>query len=312
MPNMTLLRSLLFCPANRPQMIDRLGQADADAVVVDLEDGTPPSKKAHARSALGDSVARVRASAARCHVFVRVNEPDSALFDEDLAAAAASGADGIVVPKLESATGIQAVERALAAYERDVESPPLELILGLESAAGVERSVDILAASTRACAAYFGAEDFATDVGARRSDEGAEVSYARSRVVVAARMRGVVAIDQAVIDFKDGDRFLADAGHGRDLGYGGKICIHPLQVTIANRIFAPSVEEIEHSRRLLEAFDASLASGHGTIDFEGKMIDVPLVERARQILTLAGRMTSAPIPPDDADAPSVSHSKEER
>lgn len=293
-------------------MIDRLGQADADAVVVDLEDGTPPSKKGHARSALGDSVARVRASEARCHVFVRVNEPDSVLFHDDMAAAAASGADGIIVPKLESAADMQAVERALAQYERDAGAPPLQLILGLESAAGVERSVDILAASTRACAAYFGAEDFATDVGARRSDEGAEVSYARSRVVVAARMRGVVAIDQAMIDFNDGERFLADAGQGRDLGYSGKICIHPRQVVIANRLFAPSDEEVEHSRRLLEVFDASLASGHGTVAFEGKMIDVPLVERARQILTLASQTASPPTTPDDSAAPSVSHSEEER
>ncbi|MEA2252117.1 MAG: citrate lyase subunit beta / citryl-CoA lyase [Solirubrobacteraceae bacterium] len=283
----TLLRSLLFCPANRPDMTHKLAASAADAVVLDLEDGTPAAQQAAGRLELRSAVERLSRESPGIRVFVRTSPLDSELFAEDLEAALSCGAEGLVIPKVGSAEQLQALERLLAWMERRLEIPPRTIVVGLETAAGVHRADSILLASTRVCAVYFGAEDFASDVGARRSVAGDEVRYARSRVVIAARLGGVPAIDQAVLEIRDEARFRADAEQGRDLGYAGKLCVHPRQAEVANEVFTPSPDEIEHSRRLLEAYEASLAEGRATLEYEGQMIDTPLVERARRSLELA-------------------------
>ena len=133
-------------------------------------------------------------------------------------------------------------------------------------------------------AVYFGAEDFITDMGGVRTEAGLEVLYARSRVALGARLAGVHAIDQIVPRFDDEERFLDDARAGRAIGYGGKLCIHPSQVPLANQVFSPSVEEIDHARRLVAAHDAAIARGEAAIAFEGQMVDEPMVRRARDTL----------------------------
>jgi citrate lyase subunit beta/citryl-CoA lyase len=104
---------------------------------------------------------------------------------------------------------------------------------------------------------------------------------------LAARSRRLIALDQAVTEIRDDEQFIRDAEFGRDLGYNGKICVHPRQVEIANRVFSPSDRELEHSRRLIATYEAAMAAGKGTIDFEGKMIDGPLLKRAEDIVAMA-------------------------
>ena len=128
--------------------------------------------------------------------------------------------------------------------------------------------------------AYFGAEDFIADMGGVRTASSTEVVYARSRVALAARVAGVLAIDQVVTHFGDEDGFLADAARGTPLGYRGKLCIHPAQVTLANRAFSPSPEEIDRARRLLAAYEDAAARGEAAIAFEGQMVDEPLARHA--------------------------------
>jgi citrate lyase subunit beta/citryl-CoA lyase len=156
------------------------------------------------------------------------------------------------------------------------------VLAGIETAAGVARVEELLRPPVTV--AYFGAEDFTADMGGDRTAAGTEVLYARSRVVLAARVTGVHALDQIVTAFDDEAAFVADAELGRALGYGGKVCIHPNQVTWANRVFSPSPEQLDHARRLLAAYDAAAATGQAAIAFEGQMVDEPMARRARALL----------------------------
>jgi citrate lyase subunit beta/citryl-CoA lyase len=281
------MRSLLFAPANRADLIAKLARPGADAVAVDLEDGTPVAEKEAARAIAVAAIAELAKQQGVPQIFVRANTPDSPWFDGDLeamVAAAIRGLEGFVIPKLESAPQLVSIERKLTTLERAAGMPPHTLILGLETGAGVEYATEILRASSRACAAYFGAEDYAADIGARRTRGSAEVAYARARVALSCRLAGVAAIDQAVVEVRDDERYTEDATVGRDLGYDGKLCVHPAQVALAHAAFSPSEEEVDRSRRLLAAYEQSLAEGRATTEFEGQMIDSPLVLRAQRTL----------------------------
>lgn len=216
---MEVFRSLLFAPADKPSVGAKLARAGADAVVLDLEDAISPSAKAQVRVDAHHAVDALAGSGAA--VFVRVNPPASPWFDADLAAVARRPPVGVVLPKVEDPETIARVaDRLAAAGACDV-----PIVAGLETARGVARGADVLVPPVVAC--YFGAEDYIADVGGRRTATNEEVRFARSMVVMSARLAGVCAIDQAVIDFADPARFRLEAAASRDLGYSGKICIHP-------------------------------------------------------------------------------------
>lgn len=285
-----LIRSFLFAPANRADLAAKFDRQDADCYVLDLEDGTPVAARAEARRALPDLVRRIRAGRLSGTLFLRTNEPGSADLAPDLEAALAcgDGLDGIVVPKLETASDLPAIESRLQA--RPGRRVPHAIIGGIESMAGVLDVRAIAASSPHLVALYFGAEDFAADLGGRRTRDGAEVLYARSRVVLAARAARLAAIDQAVVDIRDDELYRRDGQAGRDLGYTGKICVLPRQVGIANEVFSPDPDAVDHARRLITAYAAAAQAGRGTIEFEGAMIDGPLLKRARALLHLAERI----------------------
>jgi citrate lyase subunit beta/citryl-CoA lyase len=134
---------------------------------------------------------------------------------------------------------------------------------------------------------YFGAEDFVADMGGVRTPGNTEVLYARSRVALAARLGAVHALDQIVADFRDDARYLTEAHEARALGYGGKLCIHPAQVSLAHQAFTPSSDEVDRASRLLAAYEDAAARGEATIDFEGEMVDEPMARRARSVLDAA-------------------------
>ena len=222
-------------------------------------------------------------------VYVRVNHPRSPHFAADLQAVATSAADGLCIPKLGSVAELRAAAKLLEGGE-DALGRPFKIIGGIESAMGVVNVTEIAFGDPRLVGLYFGAEDFATDLlGARRTREGLEVLYARSRVVLAAKAARLCAIDQGVLEIHDDERFTEDSEQARNLGYDGKVCLNPRQVALANRLFSPSPEEVDFSRRLVEASRAAEAKGIGTIDFEGRMIDGPLLKRCEHILTLSRR-----------------------
>jgi citrate lyase subunit beta/citryl-CoA lyase len=286
---MEIIRSWLIAPANRPEYLEKFPRLGADCSVMDLEDGTPEQDKESARRDLGAMVARLRGKGMARGVYVRVNHPRSPHFEADLKAVAASAADGVCIPKLGTVAELRAAVKLLEPREKGL-GRRFGIIGGIESAMGVLNVSEIAFGDPRLVGLYFGAEDFATDLlGARRTREGLEVLYARSRIVLAAKAARLCAIDQGVLEIHDDERFTYDSEQARNLGYDGKVCLNPRQVALANRLFSPSPEEVEFSRRLVEASREAEARGIGTIDFEGRMIDGPLLKRCERILALARR-----------------------
>ena len=271
------VRSLLFGPAARLDFVEKFVASGADIGVLDLEDATPEAEKASARDALVDADPGSTALDGMM-LFVRTNSIGSSHFGDDVEAAAAAHADGIVVPKLETDREVQDVRAAMAAagFTGGL------LCGGIESVAGLHRVVEVCGAGLDL--AYFGAEDFITDIGGRRTESNDEVMYARSKMALAGRLSGVPVLDQVVVDYLDAERFAAEAVQARDLGFSGKLCVHPGQVALANAAFTPSDAELAHARRLVDAAAAAAAEGSGVVAVDGMMVDAPLVERARRLL----------------------------
>ena len=214
-------------------------------------------------------------------MYVRVNPVATEWFADDIADGVAPGIAGIIVPKLEAPeqldTVVAALDRAGLGH--------LHVLAGMESALGVERARELLRPPV--AVAYFGAEDYIVDMGGVRTEGSAEVLYARSRVALAARLAGMLAIDQVVTQLDAEELFLADAALGRAIGYRGKFCIHPAQVALAHRSFSSSPEELDRARRLLVAYDRAVAQGEAAIAFEGQMVDEPLARHARAVVAAA-------------------------
>jgi citrate lyase subunit beta/citryl-CoA lyase len=267
------LRSLLFVPANQPALFPKAARTAADAVILDLEDAVPDQEKHAARRVLEkEGVAFVR-EFPDTSVFVRVNSMAGPWFEADLRAVPSTAA-GVVIPKVESREELEAARRQVG--------PGHEVVAGIETVKGVVHADAILCPA--AFGAYFGAEDYITDLGGRRTRGGEEVLYARSRVALAARLHGLASFDQIVVDFSDASRFRDDAERGRALGYGGKLCIHPSQVPLTNDVFAVDVDERSWAERLLRAHDEAVRDGIGAFPFEGQMVDRPMIQRARQLI----------------------------
>ncbi|MFB9386085.1 HpcH/HpaI aldolase/citrate lyase family protein [Pseudonocardia petroleophila] len=270
-----VLRSLLFVPGGRPDMIAKVGRSAPDGVVLDLEDAVAPGDKEAARATVVEALETLEVPDGTL-VLVRVNDAHSPWFDDDVAAVAGTRADGVVLPKLERTIELVELRSQLQARGRG----DAVIVGGLESAAGVvdARSLLSVGATVGLVAAYFGAEDYIADLGGRRTAEGHEVLYARSQVVLAARLAAVAALDQVVTAVRDDDAFRRDAARARDLGYLGKLCIHPAQVPLAHEAFTPTEAELAHARAVIEAS----AQGVGTVD--GEMVDDVHVRMAQVTL----------------------------
>jgi len=284
---MEIIRSWLIAPANRPNYLAKFPTLGADCSVMDLEDGTPEQYKERTRADLPRIVAELRAQGMHRGLHLRVNHPRSPHHLHDLDAAGQAGVDGISIPKLASAAELKSAIARLERHEQRL-GRRFAIVGGIESALGVLNVSEIAFADPRLIALYFGAEDFATDLlGARRTLAGLEVLYARSRVVLAAKAARIGAIDQGVLEIHDDERFRQDSEQARNLGYDGKVCLNPRQVQLAHALFSPSPEEVEFSHRLVAAARDAEQRGIGTIDFEGRMVDGPLIKRCEHILAMA-------------------------
>ena len=269
------LRSLLFAPAVRPDLLRKMPRTGADAIVIDLEDATPPEAKDTGRAEMRSAVAGL---AGQLPVLVRVNDDTTPWHDDDLDSLPTEGLAGIVVPKIETIAGLDSLAERLTARGLD-----MSVIGGVETALGVADARPLLAHDVIS-AGYFGAEDFIADLGGVRTASNDEVAYARAQIALAGRLADVTVIDQIVADFTDDDRCRRECLEARAMGYGGKLCIHPSQVSIANAAFLPSSEEIDRARRLLEAYDDAKAQGVASVAFEGQMVDEPVARQARRVL----------------------------
>lgn len=279
-------RSMLFVPATVPRFIRGAADRGADAIILDLEDSVAPSRKEQAREALPGAVPVVGRRGA--DVLVRVNRPWRWLV-RDLEAAVIPGVVALVLTKVESPEHVQAVAEVVEELEgeRGLERGGVSFVVLVETAAGFFRMEATAKAHPRVAALSLGAEDFALSVGMLPGAEG--LFYPKQQVVFAARTAGIQPLGfvGTVADYKDQEAFRAIVRRSRRLGFVGASCIHPLQVAVLNEEFAPSAEEVAQAERMVAAYDAALAAGTGAVEFEGRMIDIPVVERARQVLARA-------------------------
>jgi len=279
MPDVGLCRVLLFTPGNRPERFAKAAATGADGLILDLEDAVSAAAKDEARAILVEHFrAGHRAALAPQQVCgLRVNNIHTSAGVRDLDALASTrvAPDFVMLPKVESAFEVRLYARLLA---------DIPLVCTIESARGLEAAVDIAGADPRVRALVFGGADLAVDLGARLAWE--PLYWARARVVQAAATAAVAAIDvpHVVIDDEAGLR--GDAVRVKEMGYGGKLAIHPRQVGPIRDIFTPTAEEIEHARALVAAYEAA---GGNVVEYRGRMVEGPIVKSAQRILERAAR-----------------------
>ncbi len=284
-----ILRSLLFVPGDRADMIEKAPRYGADALILDLEDGVAPDARPRARQIIAATLEKGFPHG--LPVFVRVNGMASGVLQEDLGTALRPRADAVCLPKCNAPEEIQAMDARLQLLEDRwaVGRGRLRVIPMIESARGVLNAAAIARCHNRVAAVGFGAEDFTADLGVTRTREGGEVGFARAAVSLAAHAAGVEPLDGIFADFRDAAGLQADTASARALGYTGKMVIHPTQIGTVHAAFAPSPGEVDHARRVLAAFEDAQTRGAGIAVVDGAMVDRPIVLRAQRILAIAAR-----------------------
>ena len=288
---MSLNRSFLFAPGNVARRVEKALTLESDAVIVDLEDSVAVSDKPATRKLAAEALARPR----RGRGYVRVNAPSSEFCYADLVETLHKGVDGVVLPKVESAADLHAIDWLVANLERERGLPvgAIDLIPTIETAAGMSRIERILQArglkpysgNWRVKRVAFGAADYALDLGVTPSGEEPELAYARQRVVLASRdARVEPPLDSPWFKLKDDEGLRRSIERSRRMGFQGRMCIHPEQIPAVNAGYAPTGEELARAARIVAAFREAEAKGSAAIQVDGQMIDYPIVREAERLL----------------------------
>jgi citrate lyase subunit beta / citryl-CoA lyase len=283
-----LLRSLLFAPANEPRKTAKLSASGADAVVLDLEDAVARDQKIAAR-AIARAALRGISGPLRC---IRVNAFDTGLTAGDVAAVACADLDAVVLPKAEAAVDLRRLDAILDAAEtaEGLTHGAIRVIPLVETCVGIAAGGDIARASPRIMALAFGSGDLGRDLALPtiRGDLSAALAYGRGKIVYDARAAGLPApLDGPYLRIRDPIGMEQDCRVAAAMGHGGKVCVHPDQVAIANRVFAPAPDEVAFAQRVIDAFAAAEAAGSAAIAVEGVFVDYPIVIKAHAIIALA-------------------------
>ena len=279
-------RTLLYVPGDSRPKIEKALSLDVDSICMDMEDGAAQNRKEKARKTI--AIALKEFDFGRAEKLIRINGAGTGLERDDLNLTLLHHPDGVVLPKVESLAQLEWLSREIAQVEQaeSWEENSIRILAGIESAKGIINLQEI-ATHPRLDALIFGAEDYAASVGARRTRGGQEILFARSQVVLYAAANNLQAIDIVFVNFKDAVNLKIESLLGAQMGFAGKQIIHPNQVAPVNEAFTPNDAEIDYAQRLLAAFEAAEAEGKGAIDFEGKMVDLPLVKSARQVIERA-------------------------
>ena len=278
------IRSLLYVPVSSERFLAKAHERGADALILDLEDAVAPARKGAARERLGGAVAMTRRRGAL--VFVRINsEPHRIRLDAE--AACRAGADGLLVPKARDPGAIAALADFLGAIEQSVGRTPISLVPMIEDPGAVLDAQTIATASPRVFALMTGGEDLATALGAEPTPE--VLRFPKLLVHLAAKAAGVRSFGllRTVADYNDLEGIEKSAHEARRFGFDGASCVHPAVVPILNRAFSPTEAELDRARALVAAFDRAQAAGVGAFEFEGRMVDEPVVRRARALIEKA-------------------------
>jgi len=308
---MMVLRSILFVPGNSMRMITKAATLAADAIILDLEDAVPLPDKPTARIMIRDSIKGVKFGGA--YVFVRVNALTTNLTAEDLQSVVVEGLDGIMLAKAETKSDIEELDKMMGEAEEasGLESGAIKIIPLIESAKGVVNVYEIASVSKRVIAVAFGSGDYYRDLGrsvASLSPEQTELLYARSQIVNASVASRVPAIDTVFFGLlTDKEAFGQEIRLAFQLGFKGKLLVHPTQIELVNKVFSPSSDEVKYANRVVEAFEAAQAKGLGAVSFEGKMIDEMNYKQAKDVVNFAELVSKKEEMRQEAGSVSFSH-----
>ncbi len=279
-------RSLMFVPVNVDKFVKTGADRGADGIILDLEDSVAPSQKDHARTLIADAIPQVARKGA--DVLVRVNRPWRMMV-RDIEAAVIPGIAALVLTKVDSPEHVLAVAEMVDELEaeRNLPAGSMKFYVLVESTRGFFRMEEIARCHPRIVGMSLGSEDFAADAGMQSEPEG--LFYPKQRMLFAARAAGIMPMGfvGSIADFRDQDAFRAIVRRSRRLGFVGASAIHPLQIEVLNQEFSPDPVEVERAERMIAAYDAAYAQGLGAVQFEGAMIDVPVVNRARTVVQRA-------------------------
>ena len=280
-------RSMLFLPGNNPNMLINGNCLGADAVIFDLEDAVAPAEKDAARILVRNTMRYMDFRG--CEIIVRINSIDTAYWRSDIDEILPYKPGLILLPKTGTAADVLTADAYITETEKKLGMTPgtVGLMPLIETALGVENAFAIASASDRVKALFLGAEDLTADLQCKRTKEGREIEYARTRLVVAARAAGVEVYDTPFTDVNDDEGIVADAQLAKALGFSGKASISPRHVEVINAVFSPTQKEVDYAYEVMDAIALAKQQGKGAIALHGKMIDAPIVARAQRTLDMA-------------------------
>ena len=275
-------RSVLYMPGANERALEKAAGLPADALILDLEDAVAPDAKPQARDRVCEAAASDRYGARE--VAIRANGIGTPWHDDDLRAIAACGPAAVVIPKVDSANAVHAIEKALEAGG----APERTRIWAmLETPVAVLHAEEVASASERVSVLVMGTNDLAKELQAAHVPGRGPLLTGLGLCLLAARATGRVILDGVYNDIKDPEGFEAECVQGRDMGFDGKTLIHPSQLEPCNRVFAPTPEDVERSQRIIEAFEAAEAEGRGVVTVDGRMIENLHVDQSRRTLAIA-------------------------
>ncbi|MBQ1256043.1 MAG: CoA ester lyase [Clostridia bacterium] len=281
-----MIRSLLFIPGNNPGMLLNADVHGADAIILDLEDAVSPDQKDAARILVRNAV---KALSYNTQLVIRVNPLGTDFYQDDLKAVVPLKPDFIMPTKVDGEEYIKDLDERLTCLEKENGLPEgqIRIIPLIETAEGIENAFRIAKASARIFGLFLGAEDYSADLRAHRTKEGDEILYARGRILNAARAASVEAFDTPFTDVNDEEGLEKDAFLAREMGFSGKAAISPRHVSGINKAFSPTKAEIDYAHEVLMAIEEGIRLGKGAVSLRGKMIDKPIVDRAKRVVETA-------------------------
>ncbi|MGL6064882.1 MAG: aldolase/citrate lyase family protein [Fusobacteriaceae bacterium] len=288
---MKLRRSMLFVPGNNPSIIKDVHIYKPDAIMFDLEDAIAVTEKDSARFLVYNMINKFRDYYKKFNIetVVRINALDTPYGVEDLEFIVRAQPDVIRLPKTETAQDILDVEAHIARIEAEVGIPvgTTKMMAAIESPLGAFNAREISVATKRLIGIAIGGEDYVTNMKTNRSPEGIELLAARSMIVMAARVAGIAALDTVYSDINNEEGFLREANLIKQMGFDGKSLIHPKQVELVHGVYTPKDIDIKKANKIITATSEAEAAGLGVFTVDGKMVDRPIIERAKHVLALA-------------------------
>ena len=289
MQTIRLLRSMLFTPANHARRVEKALTLGADGVILDLEDAVAAAEKPAARGALRDALAKPRT----CQLYARVNGLGTEWCYRDLVEVVRPGLDGLLVPKVESASDVRTVDWLLGELEREqgIARASIDVIPIIETGRGLAAIDAICSAGGRLRRVVFGAADFTLDMNMQWTRGEAELAQARAAIVLAARVAGIEPpLDTVWARLQDAEGLRASVQTSFDMGFQGRMCIHPDQIAVVHEVFTPSEAEYARARKIVEAFADAERAGLASIRVDGQFVDYPIVEKARRTVAIIERL----------------------